>query len=97
MSGSNLAFLEELEQVIEQRKAAAPDSSYTARLYNAGRSRIAQKLGEEAVELVIASVQSDRQRIVAEAADLLYHLLVLLRSYDLKLADVAVELSHRQR
>jgi phosphoribosyl-ATP pyrophosphohydrolase len=97
MSGSNLAFLEELEQVIEQRKAAAPDSSYTARLYNAGRSRIAQKLGEEAVELVVASVQADRQRIVAEAADLLYHLLVLLRSHDLKLADVAVELSHRQR
>ena len=97
MSGSNLVFLEELERVIEQRKAAAPDSSYTARLYSAGRSRIAQKLGEEAVELVIASVQADRQRIVAEAADLLYHLLVLLRAHDLQLADVANELSHRQR
>ena len=63
----------------------------------AGRSRIAQKVGEEAVELAIASVQEDRKRIVAEAADLVYHLLVLLRYHDLALADVARELSQRQR
>jgi phosphoribosyl-ATP pyrophosphohydrolase len=97
MSGSGIAYLEELERVIEQRKAAPPDQSYTARLYGAGRSRIAQKVGEEAVELVIASMQSDRARIVAESADLLYHLLVLLRAHDVTLEDVATELGHRQR
>jgi phosphoribosyl-ATP pyrophosphohydrolase len=97
MSGSGIAYLEELERTIEQRKAATPDQSYTAKLYGAGKSRIAQKVGEEAVELVIASMQSDRPRIVAEAADLLYHLLVLLRANDVTLADVASELSHRQR
>jgi phosphoribosyl-ATP pyrophosphohydrolase len=97
MSGAGITYLEELEQIIEQRKAAAPEHSYTARLYGAGRSRIAQKVGEEAVELVIASMQSDRGRIVAETADLLYHLLVLLRAHDIKLADVAGELRHRQR
>lgn len=97
MSGSGIAYLEELERIIEQRKAAPADQSYTARLYSAGRSRIAQKVGEEAVELVIASMQSDRARIVAESADLLYHLLVLLRSHDVTLADVARELGHRQR
>jgi phosphoribosyl-ATP pyrophosphohydrolase len=97
MSGTGIGYLEELERVIEQRKAAAPESSYTARLYRAGGSRIAQKVGEEAVELAIASVQDDRPRIVAESADLLYHLLVLLRHHDIALADVARELAQRQR
>lgn len=97
MSQTGIEYLQELERIIEQRKAAAPDQSYTARLYAAGRSRIAQKVGEEAVELALASVQDDRKRIVAEAADLMYHLLVLLRYHDLGLADVARELSQRQR
>jgi phosphoribosyl-ATP pyrophosphohydrolase len=97
MSQMGIEYLQELERVIEQRKAAAPDQSYTAKLYRAGRSRIAQKVGEEAVELALASVQDDRRRIVAEAADLVYHLLVLLRYHDLTLADVARELSQRQR
>jgi phosphoribosyl-ATP pyrophosphohydrolase len=97
MTETGIEYLQELERVIEQRKAAAPDQSYTAKLYGAGGSRIAQKVGEEAVELAIASVQEDRKRIVAEAADLVYHLLVLLRYHDLALADVARELSQRQR
>jgi phosphoribosyl-ATP pyrophosphohydrolase len=97
MSEKGIEYLRDLEQVIEQRKAAAPDQSYTARLYRAGRSRIAQKVGEEAVELAIASVQDDRKRIVSEAADLVYHLLVLLRFHDIGLADVVRELSHRRR
>ncbi len=97
MSDSGIEYLQELERIIEQRKAATPDQSYTAKLYGAGRSRIAQKVGEEAVELAIASVQDDRNRIVAEAADLVYHLLVLLRYHDIALADVARELSKRQR
>ena len=97
MKVTGIEYLQELERVIEQRKGAAPDQSYTAKLYGAGRSRIAQKVGEEAVELAIASVQEDRKRIVSEAADLVYHLLVLLRYHDLALADVAHELSQRQR
>jgi phosphoribosyl-ATP pyrophosphohydrolase len=97
MSETGIEYLQELERIIEQRKAAAPDQSYTAKLYGAGRSRIAQKVGEEAVELALASVQDDRKRIVSEAADLVYHLLVLLRYHDLALADVAHELSQRQR
>jgi phosphoribosyl-ATP pyrophosphohydrolase len=94
---SGIEYLQDLERTIEQRKAATPEHSYTARLYRAGGSRIAQKLGEEAVELAIASVQGDRRRVVAESADLLYHLLVLLRSHDIALADVVGELSQRRR
>ncbi|CAG0945039.1 phosphoribosyl-ATP pyrophosphohydrolase [Gammaproteobacteria bacterium] len=97
MSDAGIGYLQELERVIEQRKAASAEQSYTARLYAAGPSRIAQKLGEEAVELALASVQGNRQRTLSEAADLVYHLLVLLRSHDLTLADVARELSQRQR
>ncbi len=97
MTDSGIDYLAELEKLIEGRKAAATDQSYTARLYAAGPSRIAQKVGEEAVELALASVQDDRKRIVSEAADLVYHLLVLLRFHDLTLADVARELSQRRR
>jgi phosphoribosyl-ATP pyrophosphohydrolase/phosphoribosyl-AMP cyclohydrolase len=97
MSDADIGYLQELERVIEQRKAATSDQSYTARLYAAGPSRIAQKVGEEAVELALASVQQDRKRTLSEAADLVYHLLVLLRYHDLTLADVARELSQRQR
>lgn len=97
MNNAGIGYLQELEQVIGQRKAAAPEQSYTARLYAAGGSRIAQKLGEEAVELALASVQDDRQRMLSEAADLVYHLIVLLQYHDFTLADVATELSRRQR
>ncbi|MCC7330240.1 MAG: phosphoribosyl-ATP diphosphatase [Gammaproteobacteria bacterium] len=97
MNNAGIGYLQELERVIGQRKAAAPEQSYTARLYAAGGSRIAQKLGEEAVELALASVQDDRQRMLSEAADLVYHLIVLLQYHDFTLADVATELSRRQR
>lgn len=97
MTGKSIAYLQELERIIEQRKVATPDQSYTAKLYAAGRSRIAQKVGEEAVELALASMQDDRKRTLSEAADLVFHLLVLLRYHDLTLADVAEELGHRRR
>ncbi|GIK34015.1 MAG: hypothetical protein AMXMBFR45_19170 [Gammaproteobacteria bacterium] len=97
MNDTGIGYLQELERVIEQRKAATAAQSYTASLYAAGPSRIAQKVGEEAVELALASVQGDRRRTLSEAADLVYHLLVLLRYHDLTLADVAHELSQRQR
>jgi phosphoribosyl-ATP pyrophosphohydrolase/phosphoribosyl-AMP cyclohydrolase len=97
MTAEGLQFLSELERLIEQRKGASPDESYTARLYAAGASRIAQKVGEEAVEVALASVVRDRPRILAESADLVYHLLVLLRFHELSLEDVARELGQRHR
>ena len=97
MTQNNLEFLSELEQILRQRAEADPGESYTATLLQKGQSYIAQKLGEEAVELAIAGVQSDADRIVAEAADLLYHLLVLLQSHELQLADIVAELKSRHR
>ena len=95
MTEQNIDFLVRLEQVIEQRRTEPGAGSYTASLFSAGPSRIAQKVGEEAVELALASVGPDRARIASEAADLVYHLLVLLRQHGLRLADVAHELEQR--
>jgi phosphoribosyl-ATP pyrophosphohydrolase/phosphoribosyl-AMP cyclohydrolase len=97
MTGSGLAFLSRLEQVIESRKAAPAEQSYTATLLAAGRLRIAQKVAEEAVELALASVGSGRDQVVAEAADLVYHLLVLLRNEGIELSAVVAELESRHR
>ena len=94
---SNVAFLETLETVIRQRIAASPEGSYTARLAAEGTLKVAQKVGEEAVELVLAAVAQDRAHVTAEAADLLYHLLLLLKLRDLRLADVVAELKIRHR
>lgn len=88
--------LDRLEAVIRARRGADPASSYTAGLLARGRPRIAQKLGEEAVECVIAAMGPDPAAIVPEAADLLYHLLVLLADADLTLADVRAELARRE-
>jgi len=90
-----IEFLLELQATIDARRTAKTEDSYTARLFAAGPSRIAQKVGEEGVELAIAAVQGDRPRITAEASDLVYHLVVLLRSHDLRLEDVAAELERR--
>ena len=87
--------LDRLAATIAVRRAAPPDTSYTAQLFARGRGRIAQKLGEEAVELVIAAT-SDPASIVPEAADLLYHLLVLLADAGLSLGDVRLELARRE-
>ena len=88
--------LARLAATVAQRGAASADSSYTARLLAAGRAKCAQKLGEEAVETVIAALDGDRQAIAAEAADLLYHLLVTLQCVDVRLADVMAELERRE-
>ena len=88
--------LDRLEAAIHARRGADPAASYTASLLARGRSRIAQKLGEEAVECVIAAMGPDPKAIVPEAADLLYHLLVLLADADLSLADVRAELARRE-
>ncbi len=97
MTDESIDFLLRLESVIDERRAASSDQSYTASLFAAGRMRMAQKVGEEAVELALASIQPDRARVLCEAADLVYHLLVLLRARDISLADVAEELASRHR
>jgi phosphoribosyl-ATP pyrophosphohydrolase/phosphoribosyl-AMP cyclohydrolase len=94
---AGIGFLANLEAVIEQRRAAGTEASYTASLFAAGPSRVAQKVGEEAVELALASMGDDRSRLVSEAADLVYHLLVLLRYHDVRLADVVRELEQRHQ
>ena len=87
--------LQRLEQVIAERRNALPDSSYVASLNAKGIEKIAQKLGEEAVETVIASLSGGREDVVAESADLLFHLLVLLQARRIKLDEVMAELDRR--
>ena len=87
--------LEELEQRIALRAAASPDESYTAKLIGRGMNKCAQKLGEEATEAVIAAVTGDRAELVKESADVLYHLLVVLRAANVPLAEVMAELDSR--
>jgi len=91
-----LALLAGLERLIAQRDAARPADSYTTRLLESGIKRIAQKVGEEGVETALAAVAGERDELAGEAADLLYHLLVLLRAGELSLADVVGVLQARQ-
>lgn len=88
--------LARLETIIAARRNADPESSYVARLNARGVGKIAQKVGEEAVEAVIAALEDDRQGLVGEAADLLFHLLVLLAAKDVPLAEVLTELDRRE-
>jgi phosphoribosyl-ATP pyrophosphohydrolase/phosphoribosyl-AMP cyclohydrolase len=90
-----LSFLLELERVIAQRIVEAPEGSYTAKLYARGVRRVAQKVGEEGLEVALAGAGEPDDALVAECADLLYHLLVLLRSRSLPLAEVIEELRRR--
>jgi len=88
--------LARLERTIGQRRAAAAEDSYVATLFARGLPVIARKLGEEAVESVIAALSGDRDELVGEAADLLFHLLVLLAEKDIPLAAVLAELERRE-
>jgi len=90
-------FLHRLEQVIAERRSASAEASYTASLLASGRQRIAQKVGEEGVELALAGVGDDRGRVVAETADLLYHVLVLLAAREVSLNEVLQELERRHQ
>jgi phosphoribosyl-AMP cyclohydrolase / phosphoribosyl-ATP pyrophosphohydrolase len=90
-----LAFLAQLEQVVAQRLADRPQGSYTARLLAEGPLRVAQKVGEEGLELALAAAAQSDDRVLGEAADLLYHMLVLLQSRQLSLAGVVAELQAR--
>lgn len=89
-------ILARLEATIAERRAADPAASYVARLTAAGRPKIAQKVGEEAVETVIAALAESPDKLTAEAADLLFHLLILLADAGLSLDDVTTELARRE-
>jgi phosphoribosyl-AMP cyclohydrolase / phosphoribosyl-ATP pyrophosphohydrolase len=94
---TQLSFLAQLEAVIAQRMSERPEGSYTARLWAEGPTRIAQKVGEEGVEVALAAVTQADERLVSEAADLLYHLALLLKARNLSLATVVRELQQRHR
>ncbi|MBD8687846.1 MULTISPECIES: phosphoribosyl-ATP diphosphatase [unclassified Rhizobium] len=87
--------LSDLERIVAERASASPEQSWTAKLVAAGQPRAAKKLGEEAVEAVIAAISNDRKNLTDEAADLLYHLLVVLKIADIPLSDVLTELERR--
>ncbi|RPI05572.1 MAG: bifunctional phosphoribosyl-AMP cyclohydrolase/phosphoribosyl-ATP diphosphatase HisIE [Ignavibacteriae bacterium] len=91
------SVLVRLEETIRQRQQQMPEGSYTSKLFKEGTPRIAQKVGEEGVEVALASVLGDKKRLTEESADLLFHLLVLLRQQELTLADVTGELKRRMK
>jgi len=95
MTNTDISFLTELEDIIQRRLDDGAEDSYTARLAESGDKRVAQKVGEEAVELALAAVSGDRQEQLEEAADLVFHLLVLLRAKELSLTDVSAVLKQR--
>jgi phosphoribosyl-ATP pyrophosphohydrolase/phosphoribosyl-AMP cyclohydrolase len=90
-------FLFELEQIIESRKESQNENSYTYKLFSQGLDKIAQKLGEEAIELIIEAKNDDKERFKAEAADLLYHFIALLSAKNIKLAEVLETLKQRRK
>jgi len=91
-----MSILNDLAATIASRKGADPESSWTAKLLSKGPEKCAEKFGEEAVEAIIEAVKGDRARLTSEAADVLYHLLVMLAARDVALDDVLAELARRQ-
>lgn len=90
-------MLDELERIIQERKANPQPDSYTNSLFDSGINRIAQKVGEEATEVIVASLGQDRESQVNEVSDLFYHTLVLLAELDISLDDVYAELERRHK
>lgn len=95
MTISDIAFFSELEDIVHDRIDDPLAESYTASLIQAGRKRIAQKVGEEGVELALAAVAGDKDEVIDEAADLMYHLIVLLADQELNLGAIANRLRTR--
>ena len=87
--------LADLERIVATRAAASPEESWTAKLVAAGQTKAAKKLGEEAVETVIAAIEGEKAPLVSESADLLYHLMVVLKIGGVKLQEVMAELERR--
>jgi len=96
-AGERLGFLAKLEGIIEQRIASRPEGSYTSKLLAEGTRRIAQKVGEEGLELALAAVAQSDEEVLGEAADLLYHAMLLLQVKNLSLAQVVAELELRHK
>lgn len=96
MSAPDMSPLARLAATISSRRGADPDSSWTAKLFAKGPEKCAEKFGEEAVEAIIEAVKGDRAKLTSEAADVLYHLLVMLAARDVTLADVEAELARRE-
>ena len=94
---NSIQFLRELSDIIKDRKEKLPENSYTTKLFKEGENRIIQKVGEEAVETLIAAKNNDRKEIINEVSDLLYHLLVMLKEKDIGLSDVVANLEKRHR
>jgi phosphoribosyl-ATP pyrophosphohydrolase/phosphoribosyl-AMP cyclohydrolase len=90
-------FLSQLEQVIESRKNDAPEDSYTAHLFSRGTTKIAQKVGEEGVEVALAAVAETKEDLLGECADLFYHTLVLLQDQNIDLSEVMAVLQKRHQ
>lgn len=93
----SLVFLAQLEKLLGERKNSDPSESYTASLYARGTKRISQKVGEEGVEVALAATAGDKDELICESADLMYHLLVLLQDQDLNLSDVVNKLKERHQ
>lgn len=96
-NNQDLLFLYDLEELLLSRKAEQPKGSYTTKLFKKGIDKISQKLGEEAIELIIASKNKNQEEVVYESADLIYHLLVLLAEKDIPLDTVIQELKIRSK
>lgn len=90
-------FIRKLQSVIQGRKEEMPEGSYTTKLFRAGTARMAQKVGEEAVETVIEAMKGNKEGVIYEASDLIYHLLVLLASQELSIVDLEAELEKRHK
>lgn len=88
--------LDDLATMIASRKGADPDTSWTAKLFAKGPEKCAEKFGEEAIEAIIEAVKGDKEKLTSEAADVIYHLLVMLAARDVSLDDVMAELARRQ-
>ena len=96
-TAARIAFLARLEDVVAQRASEKPEASYTARLLDKGVARVAQKVGEEGVELALAGVAEPEQKVIEESADLLFHMLVLLRARGITLTQVVRQLESRHQ
>lgn len=96
MTAADFSGLARLAATIAARKGADPETSWTAKLLASGPEKCAEKFGEEAIEAIIEAVKGDRTKLTAEAADVLYHLLVMLAARDISLQDVLAELERRE-
>jgi phosphoribosyl-ATP pyrophosphohydrolase len=90
-------YLAHLYGVVESRKSASPDESYVAKLFAKGRAKIAQKVGEEAVETAIAAVAEGKKELISESADLLFHLIVLWSKSEVTVEEVLLEMQRREQ